>query len=227
MVKPHSAEIGALIVGAGQSERMGRDKMSLVLAGKPLLAWSVDTCQNYNLLTKIVIVLNDNNINFGRKLVSERAWSKVISLCLGGKRRQDSVREGLNALGKCDWIIIQDAARPFLTSDLLDNGLNAAKETGAAVAAVPVKDTIKQSDSNRVVQETLQRDRLWMIQTPQVFRFDIISKAYSCINNDATDDASLVEQSGGKIKLYQGSYGNIKITTPEDVIFAEALARGY
>jgi 2-C-methyl-D-erythritol 4-phosphate cytidylyltransferase len=226
MNKTTSAEIGAIIVGAGRSERMGTDKMSMMLAGKPLLTWAVDVCQNYIHITKIVIVLNPNNVNLGHKLVSERAWSKVISICIGGKRRQDSVREGLNRLGKCGWIIIHDAARPFLTSDLMDDGLNAAKMTGAAVAAVPVKDTIKQGDNNGIVQETLLRDRLWMIQTPQVFRFDIISKAYSCMNDNVTDDASLVEQSGGKVKLYQGSYGNIKITTPEDMIFAEALARG-
>ena len=219
-------EIGAIIVGAGSSQRMGKDKMSLTLAGKPLLAWSVDLCQSYRLLTKIVLVLNHMNIDLGHRLASERNWSKVIDICLGGKRRQDSVREGLKQLHKCDWIIIHDAARPFLTSSLLDDGLKSAEATGASAAAVPVKDTIKSSDNDRIVTRTLPRDQLWMIQTPQVFRYDIIKKAYDTVNNEVTDDASLVEQSGGKVKLYPGSYTNIKITTPEDLIVAEALVKG-
>jgi 2-C-methyl-D-erythritol 4-phosphate cytidylyltransferase len=220
-------EIGVIVVGAGQSQRMGTDKMSLSLAGKPLLAWSVDVCQNYCMITKIVLVLSHSNIDLGHKLVSERNWAKVVSICLGGKRRQDSVREGLDKLHKCNWIIIHDAARPFLTSTLLDDGVKAAQETGAAIAAVPVKDTIKLSDSEGIIKETLPRERLWNIQTPQVFRFDVIKRAYDTINNDVTDDASLVEQSGGKVKLYQGSYGNIKITTLDDMIIAETLARGH
>jgi 2-C-methyl-D-erythritol 4-phosphate cytidylyltransferase len=219
-------EIGVVIVGAGQSQRIGTDKMSLSIGGKPLLAWSVDVCQNYCPITKIALVLNHGNIYLGHKLVSERNWTKVISICLGGKRRQDSVKEGLNGLHNCDWIIIHDAARPFITNDLLNNGIMAAQETGAAIAAVRVKDTIKLSDNDGNVKETLPREKLWMIQTPQVFRFDIIKRAYDTINEDVTDDAALIEQSGGKVKLYQGSYKNIKITTSDDIILAETLAKG-
>ncbi len=218
--------IGAVIVGAGRSERMGADKVFTPLFGKPLLAWSVDVCQNYEPITQITIVLNENNLNTGQRLTAERGWTKVISVCLGGPRRQDSVSEGLKRLEGCKWIIVHDGARPFLTVDLLDAGLEAAKLTGAAAAAIPVKDTIKLSDNDGIVKETLQRSQLWTIQTPQVFRFDVIRKAYEQSNENVTDDASLVEMSGGQVKLYMGSYKNIKITTPEDLALAEVLARG-
>jgi len=220
------AQIGAVIVGAGHSKRMGTDKIFLPLGGKPLLAWSVEACQNYKPITQIVIALNKNNMDLGQSLIVERGWTKVISVCLGGSQRQDSVKAGLKKLKECEWIIIHDGARPFLTTDLLETGLEAAKTTGAAIAAVPVKDTIKLSDKDGIVKETLQRNHLWAIQTPQVFKFDIINQAYKQIDQEVTDDSSLVEKFGGQVKLYPGSYRNIKITTPEDLALAEILAKG-
>jgi 2-C-methyl-D-erythritol 4-phosphate cytidylyltransferase len=177
-------------------------------------------------LSKIVIVLNNTNISRGQELVRKQAWSKVVAVCLGGKRRQDSVREGLKRLKECEWVIIHDGARPFITIDLLDTGLKSAIDTGAAVAAVPIKDTIKLSNNSGIVTETLQRNHLWAIQTPQIFQYDTLVKAYEHSDDDVTDDASLVEKSGGKVRLYMGSYRNIKITTPEDWELAEILARG-
>lgn len=221
-----SPKIGIVIVAAGRSERIGADKVLLPLAGRPLLAWSIDVCQNYEPINQIAIVLNKDNFDSGQRLVVEKGWTKVVAVCIGGRQRQDSVREGLVRLKGCEWIIIHDGARPFLTIDLLNDGLEAAKLTGAAAAAVPAKDTIKLSDENGIVKQTLQRSQLWMIQTPQIFRFDIITRAYEQNDNDVTDDASLVENSGGKVKLYPGSYKNIKITTPEDLALAEILARG-
>ena len=217
--------IGAIIIGAGRSQRIGVDKTFLPLAGKPLLAWSVDVCQTYEALNQIILVLNANNLDSGRRLAIERRWSKITEVCLGGQRRQDSVMQGLRRLEGCDWVIIHDSARPFLTIDLLQDGLEAAKETGAAIAAVPVKDTIKLSNNNAIVKETLQRQQLWTVQTPQIFHFDIITKAHKQITDEATDDASLVEKLGYKVKLYMGSYNNIKVTTPEDMILAELIAR--
>ena len=217
---------GAVIVGAGSSQRMGADKAFLSLAGKPLLAWSIDTCHNCELFSKIVIVLNESNIDSGQKLIIERGWSKKVSVIIGGKRRQDSVRQGLKELEDCDWILIHDGARPFLTTDLIHDGLTAAQETGAAVAAVPVKDTIKLSDDDGMVRETFNRHQLWITQTPQVFRSDIITRAHENIIDDVTDDASLVERLAYRVKLYTGSYNNIKITTPEDLALAEIIARG-
>jgi 2-C-methyl-D-erythritol 4-phosphate cytidylyltransferase len=219
------SNVGVVIAAAGVSQRFGADKAFLPLAGKLLLAWSVNVCQNCELLSQMVIVLNEDNLDLGRKLVTEKGWSKVVDVCLGGKRRQDSVRQGLSKLKGCDWVVIHDGARPFLTLDLIRDGLEAAQETGAAVAAVPVKDTVKLGDDNMIVRATLNRPELWAVQTPQIFRFDIITKAHEQISRDVTDDASLVEQMGHKVKLYMGSYDNIKITTPEDLALAEVIAR--
>lgn len=219
------SQAGAVIVGAGSSQRLGADKVFLPLAGKPLLAWSVDVCQNCELLSQIVIVLNEGNLDSGRNLVAERGWSKVVGVCLGGERRQDSVRQGLKELKRCDWVVIHDGARPFLTLDLIRDGLEAARGTGATTAAVPVKDTIKVGDDNEMVRETLHRQRLWAVQTPQVFRFDIITRAHGQVTDEVTDDATLAERLGYEVKLYMGSYHNIKITTPEDLALAEIVVK--
>ena len=204
---------------------MGMDKVFVSLAGKPLLAWSVDVCQSCEQVDQIVIVLHESKLDLGRELVAERGWSKVVEVCPGGDRRQDSVRQGLSKLKGCDWAIIHDGARPFLTLELIRDGLEAARNTGSAVAAVPVTDTVKRGGSDLMVRETLSRQELWAVQTPQVFRFDIITKAHEQIKDDVTDGASMVEQLGYKVKLYMGSYDNIKITTPEDLALAEVIAR--
>ena len=219
------SRVGAVILGAGDSGRMGADKILLPLGGKPLLAWSVDVCQDCEMLNQIIIVLNENNLDSGRKLVAERRWSKIEGVCVGGKKRRESVSRGLKALTRCDWVVIHDGARPFLTPNLIQNGLDTAQETMAATAAVPVKDTIKLGDDDGVVRETLPRQWLWAVQTPQVFHFDIISKAHERIKDEVTDDASLVERLGYKVKLYMGSYDNIKVTTPEDLALAEIIVR--
>lgn len=224
-MKDTVSQAGAVIVGAGSSQRLGADKVFLPLAGKPLLAWSVDVCQNCELLSQIVIVLNESNLDSGRNLVAERGWSKVVGVCLGGERRQDSVRQGLKELKRCDWVVIHDGARPFLTLDLIRDGLEAARGTGVATAAVPVKDTIKLGDDNEMVRETLHRQRLWTVQTPQVFRFDIITRAHGQVTDEVTDDATLAERLGYQVKLYMGSYQNIKITTPEDLALAEIVVK--
>jgi 2-C-methyl-D-erythritol 4-phosphate cytidylyltransferase len=223
-MKSRKLKIGAVIVGAGSSQRMGRDKMFLSLAGEPLLTWSVDTCQKCQLVDQITVVLNVTKLELARKLAAERGWSKVVELCAGGRRRQDSVRQGLNELEDCDLVIIHDGARPFLTEDLIRDGLEAVQVTGAAVAAVPVKDTVKLGSSDMMVRSTLIREDLWAVQTPQLFRFDIISEAHEVIKDDVTDDATMVENLGYRIKLYMGSYNNIKITTPEDLAVAEMIA---
>jgi len=221
----NNPKLGVVIVAAGGSRRMGGiNKKFAPLEGKPLLAWAVDTCHRCNLVKQIVLVLNDKDLTRGLKLKEERGWSKVVT-CLGGARRQDSVREGLKRIKYCDWVMIHDGVRPFLTLDLMENGLEAARETGAAVAAVPVKDTIKLADSEKLIKETLQRDRLWAAQTPQIFSFDVITKAYGKLAAEVTDDAAAVEHLGYKVKLYMGDYNNIKVTTPEDLALARIIAR--
>jgi len=202
----------------------GLDKVFAPLAGKPLLYWPLKAAHNSPAIDRIVLVLSESNIERGRELVRQHSLSKVTDICIGGLRRQDSVKNGLDRLAGCDWVAIHDAARPFLDAALIECGLAAARETGAAIAAVPVKDTIKVAGEDLVVLDTPRRDTLWAAQTPQVFAFDIIANA--CRDQrDATDDASMVERVGNKVKLYPGSYVNIKITTPEDMVLAELIMK--
>jgi 2-C-methyl-D-erythritol 4-phosphate cytidylyltransferase len=133
----------------------------------------------------------------------------------------------LGQLQGCHWVIIHDGARPMVTSDLIQRGLDAAIETGAAVAAMPVTDTIKVAGDNLIIQGTPQRRNLWAVQTPQVFRYDLISDAYKQLKFEVSDDASAVEHLGHKVKLYQGAYDNIKITTPDDLAIAGVLWRKH
>ena len=215
-------------MAAGSSQRMGGvDKVLALLGGKPILARVVDAFQRCSPVDQIIVVLSEPNLERGKQLVAEQGWSKVRGVCAGGRRRQDSVAAGLSRLSNCDWIIIHDGARPLLTVDLINRGLEAARETGAAVAAVPVTDTIKVAGDDRLVHQTPPRQNLWAVQTPQVFRTDIITEAYSRANGDVTDNASLVEQLGYRVKLYMGSYANIKVTTPDDLALAEVLWRKY
>ena len=218
-------KVGAIIVAAGSGQRMGAiNKILAPLGGKPLLAWAVDTCQKCDLIQQIVVSSNAHCLPLGQKLKEERAWSKV-TIHLGGSRRQDSVKEGLRLLKSCDWVMIHDGARPFLTLDLIRNGVEVAMEAGAAVAAVPVKETIKLADDDGLIEETLQRRKLWIAQTPQIFSFDVITKAYEELTTEITDDAAAVEQLGYKVKLYVGAYSNIKVTTPEDLELARIIAQ--
>jgi 2-C-methyl-D-erythritol 4-phosphate cytidylyltransferase len=218
-------KVCAIIVAAGKSRRMnGQDKIFAPLSGKPVLAWAGDTFQTCPAVSRIVLVLSEENMERGRQLARERGWSKVTEVVAGGIRRQDSVAAGLQYVKDCGWVIIHDGARPFITCELITQGLAAAGETGAAIAAVQVTDTIKSIKDDRIVEKTLPRQNLWRAQTPQIFRSDIISRAYREIKSEATDDASLVEQLGIRVKIFPGSYGNIKITTPADLALAQALS---
>ena len=221
-------KVGAVIVAAGSSQRMGGiDKTLALLGNRAILARVVDIFQGCKPVDQIVIVLSEPNLERGRQLVAEQGWSKVTDVWPGGKRRQDSVVAGLSRLQDCDWVVIHDGARPLLTEEIINRGLSEARETGAAVAAVPVTDTIKVSSGDRIIRETLSRQNLWAVQTPQVFRLDIIAEAYRKSKGEVTDDASLVEQLGHRVKLYMGSYDNIKITTPRDLALAEVLWQKY
>jgi 2-C-methyl-D-erythritol 4-phosphate cytidylyltransferase len=220
------SKTGAIIVAAGKGERMrGIDKIFVPLAGKPLLAWTVETFENCSAIDQIVIVLGEHNIETGSKLADEYGWKKV-TFCTGGRERQQSVSNGLRLLKDCRWVVIHDGARPLVKEALIKIGLAEAKETGAAVAAVPVTDTIKISSEEGFIIGTPPREKLWAVQTPQVFRFDIIEEAHASADKKATDDAALVEKLGYTVKLYQGSYNNIKITTPVDLSLAEILLKG-
>lgn len=219
-------KVAAIILAAGTSQRMGGiNKLFVPLKGKPLLAWCVDACEQFSSISQIVLVLNEKDLVRGEVLKEKRGWSKVI-ICRGGPRRQDSVKQGLAQLKDCDWVVIHDGARPFLTADLIGQGLREARRTGAAVAGVPVKETIKLVNSRKLtVAQTLQRDKLWAAQTPQVFRLELLMRAYESLACEVTDDASAVEQLGFEVKLYMGDYRNIKVTTPDDLALARIIAK--
>ncbi len=221
-------KVGAIIVAAGKGERMGGvDKMFALMCGKLVLARVIDTFEKCKSVDQIVVGVSRENLEKSQQLVAEEGWSKVTEVCIGGRLRQDSVAAGLSRLRGCDWVVIHDGARPLVTADLIDRGLETAGETGAAIAGVPVIDTIKIADDDRLVQKTPPRRNLWAVQTPQVFRFDIIAKAYRQAKGEVTDDATLVEQLGYRVKLYMGAYDNIKVTTPDDLVLAEVLCRKY
>ncbi len=219
---------GAVIVAAGESQRMGGvDKVQALLGGKPVLARAVEPFQSCGAIDQIVVVVSEQNLERGKQLVTGEGWSKVTDVCPGGRRRQDSVAAGLKKLSDCDWVVVHDGARPLVTVGLIEQGLAEAIKTGAAAAAVPVTDTIKVAEGDRIVHQTPPRQNLWAVQTPQVFRYPIIAEAHREAKGDVTDDASLVEQLGYKVKLYMGSYDNIKITTPGDLALAEVLWEKY
>lgn len=223
-MKEVSGRVGAIIVAAGTSSRMGGiDKVFAQLGQEPLLARVVTVFQDCQLVDEVVIVLARKSLERGRRLVRERRWQKVVAVCPGGPRRQDSVREGLRRLVGCDWIVIHDGARPCVNTDLIERGLISAQESGAAIAGVPVKDTIKIVSRHGFVQQTPARQCLWAAQTPQVFRYDLIEEAYRQVDAEVTDDAALVEKLGHKVEVYMGSYQNIKVTTPEDLAVAEVF----
>jgi 2-C-methyl-D-erythritol 4-phosphate cytidylyltransferase len=225
---PNKPKVSAIIVAAGDSQRMGGvDKLFAPLGGEPVLARVMNAFQNCKKIDQVVLVMSAKNIEDGRRLVALGRWNKITDISLGGKRRQDSVAEGLKIIKECEWIIIHDGARPLVTVDLIERGLEAAKETGAAAAAVPVTDTIKFVKDSEIVRQTLPRQNLRAVQTPQVFRFDIIKNTYKFVPADATDDAELVEKAGYKVKLYMGSYDNIKITNPFDLVVVNSLWQKY
>jgi 2-C-methyl-D-erythritol 4-phosphate cytidylyltransferase len=216
--------VGAVIAAGGSSQRMGGiDKMLAPLGGEPVLARVLSVFQKCDSIDQIVVVLSESNLKQGQQLVTEGGWTKVSDVCLGGPRRQDSVVNGLSRLTDCQWVIIHDGARPLVTVDLIERALEVASQTGAAIAAVPVTDTIKLAGEDLIVQGTPPRRSLWAVQTPQVFRFDVIDEAYRQAKFEVTDDSTPVERLGHKVKIYPGAYDNIKITTPDDLALAEIL----
>lgn len=217
---------GAVITAAGSSRRMkGEDKLFALIDGRPVLSRVLDTFEKCDVIDTIILVVSTENLEKVKKLAAGENWRKIQDICSGGTRRQDSVLAGLERLESCEWVVIHDGARPLVTIDLIEAGLEAAAETGAAIAAVPVTDTVKIAGDDMTIQGTPPRDNLWAAQTPQVFRYDLIRKAYGGIKTDVTDDAAAVEKYGGTVKLYPGATDNIKITTPNDLAVAEILLR--
>lgn len=201
----------------------GVDKTFASMLGLPLVAHTIDRFESSPLVDQVVLVLAEESLDRGRELVQERGYRKVAHVCSGGQRRQDSVRNGLELLTPCDWVMVHDGARPCLDEAMLKRGLNAAAECGSAVAGVPVKDTIKLVSPDQMVNETPDRSLLWAAQTPQIFRYNLLLEAHRTCTEDVTDDAAMVESLGHPVKMFQGSFQNIKVTTAEDLVIAEVF----
>ena len=216
-------DVGVVIPAAGASLRMGFDKLLVKIGDRPVIAHTIGVFQDSPSVGEIVVVASESNLEPIKRLVADFAFTKVSIVCTGGARRQDSVWNGISSLSTRDWVVIHDGARPFVDETLIRTGLAEALPLGSAVAGVPVKETIKTADERGIVQSTLPRQNLWSVQTPQVFRCDIIVDAYRHVIQDVTDDAQLVELRGWPVKVYMGSYDNIKITSPEDLDLARLI----
>jgi 2-C-methyl-D-erythritol 4-phosphate cytidylyltransferase len=201
----------------------GLDKLFTPLLGKPLLFYPLRVLQSSPLVHAVVLVLSDDRLAQGHALLDQYGWGKVRAVCVGGDRRQDSVRIGLERLPLVEWVVVHDGARPCLSEDLVRQGLEAARETGAAIPVVVPKDTVKEVDDQGMVTRTLPRERLGLAQTPQVFRRELLMAAHRAVTATVTDDAAMVEMLGHRVRAFPGSYANIKVTTPEDLALAEAL----
>lgn len=218
----------AVILAAGLGKRMqaGHNKQFIEICGQSVLTHTLTVFAQIPEIAKIVLVVRAGEEDTCQNMIPEIAENKTV-LAIGGKERQDSVHNGIRAITwECEYILIHDGARPLITEEVIRRTLLAAQNSGAAICAVPVKDTIKQADSDGNVLATIPRESLWAVQTPQVFRADLIRRAYENAyvhNHYGTDDASLVEYLGEKIKIVTGDYENIKITTPEDIPTAEQI----
>ena len=231
MTDRRPADTAAIIVAAGRSRRMeGEDKLWLPLSGtdgrsRPLLAYTLAAFQTCAAVGRLLLVVAEDSVERASALIQKEGFDNVCAVVPGGDRRQDSVRAGLEALGHSTWVIIHDGARPLVTAALIERGLAEAEETGAACCALPVADTVKESDAAGNIASTVDRSRLWLAQTPQTFRYELLLEAHRNAKGEATDDAGLVEALGIKVRLHEGTRGNIKVTTPEDLALAQALLK--
>lgn len=223
----------AIVLAAGQGKRMNSrvQKQFLEIGGRPVLYYSLRCFQNCSLIDDIILVTGEESIEYCRnEIVKKYGFHKVTHVIPGGKERYDSVYAGLCACEKSDYVFIHDGARPFITEDILFRGMEAVRETGACVVGMPSKDTIKLSDEEGFILQTPDRKHVWMIQTPQIFSYSLIRQAHDNIRKKdmsmITDDAMVVEQeTGARIRLVEGSYTNLKITTPEDLKVAEIFLK--
>ena len=221
----------AVIVAAGKGKRMGTEisKQFLPLRGKEILTHTVEKFEAAKEIRDIVLVTGQDSLQDVRDMVQEYNWKKVVSVVAGGKERQDSVWNGLQAVSEdTEIVLIHDGVRPFVTEEILNDSIETAMEMGGCVAGVPAKDTIKVCNEENIAVATPDRSTLWQIQTPQTFRRELILQAYMQAKEDGfvgTDDASLAEHSGYPVKVIMGSYRNIKITTREDLLVGEAFLK--
>lgn len=226
----------AIVLAAGSGKRMGSDikKQYMLLRDKPVIYYSLKVFQE-SFIDEIILVVSAGDIDYCQsEIVEKYGFNKVQCIVEGGQERYDSVMIGLRNAGRCDFVFIHDGARPLVDQDMLDRLYDCVEKDEACVAGMPVKDTIKLSGEDDWIETTPDRRLVWMVQTPQVFAYTLIRDAYEKLMESkqkltekgiaVTDDAMVVESlTGHKVKLVRGSYENIKITTPEDLIIAETF----
>lgn len=232
MMDVENTNTAAIVLAAGQGKRMGGNipKQYRMLMGKPLIYYALKAFQE-SLVDRIVLVTGQGECDYCKKEIADKYnFSKISHIVEGGKERYHSVYKGLECITHCSYVLIHDGARPFVNAEIIERAVWGARTYDACVIGMPVKDTIKVSDGYGFAHHTPDRNSLWMIQTPQAFSYLLIKEAYEKLFEDVknqagiTDDAMVVEtMTHQKVKLLEGSYENIKVTTPEDMAAAEAF----
>ncbi|SHI14365.1 2-C-methyl-D-erythritol 4-phosphate cytidylyltransferase [Sporanaerobacter acetigenes] len=224
--------VSVIVAAAGMSNRMRSriNKQFIFIDNKPVLAHTLEKFEMCKYVDEIIVVAKEDEIDYCKKeIVKKYDFKKVSKVVKGGKERQDSVYNGLLALDeKCKIVLIHDGARPFVKVKNIEDGISGVTKYGACVVGAPVKDTIKVVDDNNDIKNTPHRSQIWAAQTPQCFWRHIIMQAYKAALDDnftGTDDSMLVERLGVPVKMIMGSYENIKITTPDDLIVAESMLK--
>ncbi len=223
--------VSAIVLAAGQGRRLNASvsKPLVKIGNFPAIVYSLEALNRHPEIDEIIVVVSASNQQAITRALKNYSFKKIKAFVLGGARRQDSVNNGLKEVSaKSDWVLIHDSARPFIDRKLITKVIIAAKKTGAAILGVPVKATVKSVQPDLLVDKTVDRVNLWEIQTPQVFKKELIVGAYKKYSKrDVTDDASLVEKFGKKVQVVLGSDENIKITTSVDLLFAGEIARRH
>lgn len=220
--------ISAIVLAGGRGKRMNyhKSKQFIEIKGKPVLVYTLEKFIYNKSIDEVILVLPEDEVDYCKKEVLQRYSLKVDRIVIGGKERQDSVFNALEAMEKADIVLIHDGARPFINEKIIEEGIKYANIYGAAAPGVTPKDTIKVKNEDNISVDTPDRNMLVAVQTPQCFKYDEIYQCHRKIKEEnaiVTDDTSVVERYGHKVYLYEGDYTNIKITTPEDLILAEKL----
>jgi 2-C-methyl-D-erythritol 4-phosphate cytidylyltransferase len=224
----------AIIVAAGAGVRMKSPlrKQYLLLQDRPILAHTLYVFEKCAVISRIYLVVPEKDLDFVHKnILTCCCKNKEVILVVGGKERQDSVLNGLDALaGDEKFVVVHDGVRPLIFPKMIEECLQGAFKYHACIVGLAARETIKQVNNDHFIQKTLSRDTLWMAQTPQAFEYDLLKKAHDKArvdNYQGTDDSSLVERLGVKVKIIPGTPCNIKITTPEDLLLAQSILAGF
>lgn len=225
-------KISVIIAAAGKGKRMGKgyNKQYILLGDKPIVAHTIEVFENMDLIDEIILVVGKGETGSAEKdIIYKYNFKKVVKIVEGGAERGDSVYNGLKSVNtNCDMVLVHDGVRPFIAENIIEKSIETAKDAGACAVAVRVKDTIKVVKKNMEVDYTPDRDALWAVQTPQTFRYRLLLEAYEKLRGGSlrvTDDAMLIERLGHAVKIIEGDYENIKITTPEDLILGEGILK--